>query len=234
MTAPKYKEIVNHIARKISDGEWKVDEKIPSEIELSKVMSASRMTVRKAIDKLVEKNILYRKPSVGTFISPQKAQSSFLNVKNISDEIAERGHQHTMHLLSKMRIIPNETIANSLEIPIKTPVYRVVILHREDNVPFQLEERFVNAEMLPDFLSQDFNNITCNEYLSKAMPLTSAEVSIEAIMPPEILRQQLKMNASEPCLKVTRITQSDSVTVSFVNLYHPANLFKLTGKIVTV
>lgn len=234
MAAPKYKEIVNYITRKVADGEWREEQKIPSEIELSKAMSASRMTVRKAIDQLVEKNILYRKPSVGTFISSPKAQSSFLNVQNISDEIAERGHHHSMHLLSKMKITPNAGVAHSLEIPINTPVYRVVILHREDSIPFQLEERFVNAKVLPDFINQDFNNLTCNEYLSKQMPLTSAEVSIEAIMPPDILRHQLKMEALQPCLKVTRITQSDSITVSFVNLYHPANLFKLTGKIVTV
>ncbi|WP_425416039.1 UTRA domain-containing protein [Pseudoalteromonas qingdaonensis] len=58
-----------------------------------------------------------------------------------------------------------------------------------------------------------------------------AEVAIEAINPPKILKHQLGMGDDAPCLKLTRVTTSGSRTVSFANLYHSDNSFKLTGKL---
>ncbi|WP_105258904.1 MULTISPECIES: UTRA domain-containing protein [unclassified Pseudoalteromonas] len=234
MQVPKYKEISNFIISKINSGTWAENEKLPSENDLAELLDSSRMTVRKSLEQLVADGLLYRRPSVGTFVAPKKVQSSFLEIRNIADEIKERGHQHSSLVLSKVLMKPTDKLLELLKLDTYVDVVRVVILHQEDGKPFQLEERYVNAELVPDFFNQDFTRITCNEYLNTQLPVTSAEISIEAITPPKILKHQLGMNDGDPCLKLTRITTSGSNTVSFANLYHSGNAFKLTGKLVSV
>lgn len=228
MNLPKYRIIADYISNKLTSLEWQEGYKIPSETELAMQFSASRMTARKSIEELVLKGLLKRVPSVGTFVASPQAQSSLLEIKNISNEIASRGHVHSMTVLSKLTLIPNGELAFALE-SLDKKVFKVIIIHHENNVPIQLEERYVNAEKVPLFLEQDFSKTTVNEYLSSVAPLTDAEISIEAVMPTKILKHNLKLEDMTPCLKVTRTTLSNKQPISFAILYHPADRFKLTS-----
>ncbi|MFY8275391.1 histidine utilization repressor [Pseudoalteromonas sp. SSDWG2] len=234
MQVPKYKEINNFIVAQINSGTWAENHKLPSENDLAEQLDTSRMTVRKSLEQLVADGFLYRRPSVGTFVSPKKVQSSFLEIRNIADEISERGHSHSSVVLSKVMMRPTDKLLELLKLERYVDVVRVVILHLENGKPFQLEERYVNAELVPDFFNQDFTSTTSSEYLSAQLPITSAEVSVEAINPQRILKHHLNLSEDEPCLKLTRITTSGSNTVSFANLYHSGNSFKLTGKLVSL
>lgn len=58
----------------IEDGEWKPGDKIPSENELCDKFEVSRMTIRQAINNLVEQGYLYRKRGIGTFVQLPKVE----------------------------------------------------------------------------------------------------------------------------------------------------------------
>jgi len=230
MNLPKYKAISNHLKNKINSNAWTEGMQIPSEIELAQEFDASRMTARKAVEELVTEGLLKRVPSVGTFVSQIQAKSSILEINNISDEIHDRGHDHSMVVLSKMTFEPtNEQMFPSDEGNNK--VFKVVIIHYENDTPIQLEERYVRASKAPQFMEQDFSAVTVNEYLSSIAPLTEAEICIEAIIPPPILKHNLNLNDSVACLKVSRSTISQGEQISLVNLYHPGDKFRLTGNL---
>ena len=222
MKLPKYRLISNEIKKKISASLWKAGSQIPSETELANHFSASRMTARKAVEELVNS------ASVGTFVKEPAAQSSLLEIRNIADEIRSRGHVHKMTVLSKLTLIPNDAIAFTLSLNSRT-VYKIIIVHSENEQPIQLEERYVNAERVPLFLQQDFSKITASEYLNSIAPVTEAEITVEAVMPTKILKHNLQVDDGVPCLKVTRITHSHGQPICYAVLYHPANRFKLTS-----
>ncbi|MDG2393156.1 MAG: GntR family transcriptional regulator [Thalassotalea sp.] len=163
MTKPKYKIIADHVRDKVVSKQWLEGDRIPSETELSELFLASRMTARKAVEQLVAEGLLERSPSIGTFVKAPKAQSSLLEIKNIRDEILERGHEHKVVVLSKNSLVPNDKVALELS-SWDVKVYKVVILHFENNTPIQLEERYVNASFVPEFLDQDFTKKTSSEY----------------------------------------------------------------------
>lgn len=229
MIQPKYKLIAEFIRDKLESMKWQEGYRIPSETELATQFSASRMTARKAVDEVVSLGLLKRIPSVGTFVRTTQPQSSLLEIKNIADEISSRGHRHKMTVLSKMTLIPNNSIAITYSFQSK-PVFKIIIIHFENDVPIQLEERYVNAEKVPEFLQQDFSKITAHQYLTSVAPLTEAEISVEAVMPTKILKHNLHLDSNIPCLKVTRSTYSNGQPISYVVLYHPANKFKLTSR----
>ncbi|MCD6239702.1 MAG: substrate-binding domain-containing protein [Thermotogae bacterium] len=72
MKLPNYKIIQNYILNLIEKKEFIDDDQLPSENELSHEFGVSRVTVRKALDELVAKNILYRVQGIGTFVSPRR------------------------------------------------------------------------------------------------------------------------------------------------------------------
>jgi len=69
------------IIRKIESGEYKEDEKIPSEVELCKEYNISRPTVRQAISELTNNGYLYKARGKGTFVAKTKKR---IDIKDYS------------------------------------------------------------------------------------------------------------------------------------------------------
>jgi len=66
------------IEEKIFSGEWQPSTKITSEIQLSKDLNVSRMSVREAIEKMVALNLLTKKHGEGTYVN-ELTPSVYLN-----------------------------------------------------------------------------------------------------------------------------------------------------------
>ena len=60
------------------------------------------------------------------------------------------------------------------------PVFHTLIVHHENGVPLQCEDRYVNPACAPDYLSVDFTRTTPTHYLLEVAPLWEAQYSIEA------------------------------------------------------
>lgn len=71
---PLYQQLADIIRNSITSGELKYGDKIPTEVELSEKYNVSRITVRAAINELVESGFLIKKQGKGTFVSKPKVQ----------------------------------------------------------------------------------------------------------------------------------------------------------------
>ena len=89
---PRYQRIKQFIRERIEQGEWPTAYQVPSEHKLCEQFDVSRMTARKALQELTAEGVLVRAQGLGTFVAEAKPQSSLLEVRNIADEIRERGH----------------------------------------------------------------------------------------------------------------------------------------------
>ena len=84
----------DHILENIRSGDWAPGARVPSENELVEHFSISRMTANRALRELTADGFLSRVPGVGTFVREQPPRSSLLELRNIAEEIAARGHVH--------------------------------------------------------------------------------------------------------------------------------------------
>ena len=91
-TGPLYLQISEDIKRKIHNGEYQVNTKIPTEAELEKIYGASRITIRKALELLVEDEILSRKPKIGTYVTAKKITRSLNQSMSFSKTCQGNGH----------------------------------------------------------------------------------------------------------------------------------------------
>ncbi len=72
MELPKYQRIKDFILNQINKNELTVNDRIPSETELSKDLGFSVITVRRALSELVNEGVIYRVQGKGSFVAEKK------------------------------------------------------------------------------------------------------------------------------------------------------------------
>ena len=224
---PRYQQIKHFILDKIERGDWPESCKVPSENALCQQFSVSRMTARKALQELTASGVLMRQQGLGTFVAPQRPQSSMLTIRNIADEIRERGSGYHNRLVSLTELPAPQAVAISLELPESASVFHSIIVHYENDMPLQWEERHVNPRFAPDYLRQDFAHQPPNVYLNQVAALTAATHVVEAILPSQTIATALAMEHGAPCLKITRRSWCRRGVVSLTRLLHPGNRYRL-------
>ena len=75
---------------KVRDGVYHADEALPSERVLAEQLELSRVTARKAIDRLVEQGLIIRKRGSGNYIAP-KLEQPLTRLTSFSEELHQRG-----------------------------------------------------------------------------------------------------------------------------------------------
>src|SRR6201997_5458824 len=96
---PAYEQIKRYVVKRIAEGVWKPGGLIPSEAELVKEFGVARMTVSRALRELTHEHVLTRVQGAGTYVAPQRYESTVHEVRNIADEITARGHRHSAVVL---------------------------------------------------------------------------------------------------------------------------------------
>lgn len=228
---PHYERVKRLIGERIKAGTWRPGDRIASEAELVKELGVSRMTVNRALRELTIEGVLTRVQGVGTFVATAKPQAALFAVRNIAEEIAERGHQHSAEVLSLASVAAPAEIASFLGIKAGAKVFHSVLLHRENGLPVQVEDRYVDPRIARDYLDQDFTRQTPYVYLTAIAPISEAEHIIEAVLATGPERKHLKIDAHEPCLQLTRRTWSGGRPVSVVRLVYPGSRYRLSGRI---
>ena len=143
-TTPRYRQIEDYLLERIRSGEFPVNHQIPPEEQLARDFGVSRMTANKAIRDLVHKGYLVRQAGLGTFVTDRKAESSLLEVYNIAAEVRARGHAYSNDVIRREEVQADDEVALRLGVRLGARVFHTVLVHREDGVPIQLEDRFVN------------------------------------------------------------------------------------------
>ena len=230
--APKFTIIKQHIYDHIESGQWQQHTKVPSENELALQFNVSRMTARRALQELTEQGLLIRSQGAGTFVATLKSQSSLLEIRNIADEIHDRGHTHSAKQLDLKSVEVSEEIAILLNLQTTESVFYSEVLHFENDEPIQLEQRYVNITLVPEYLNQNFTEITPHEYLSNEAPLTEATHEVEAILAPVNLCKLLTISEATPCLQIKRRTWSSQGVVSLATLTSPGCKYRLGSHLV--
>lgn len=226
---PAFQCIKNYLLEQIQSGHWNEGDAIPSEQALAKQFGVSRMTVNRAVKELTDEQILSRIQGSGTYVAQQKYQATLVEIKSIAEEVRVRGHQHRseLHLLERARA--SEHLASVFHVKAGQSLFHSIIVHFENDAPIQVEDRWVNPEVAPDYMQLDFSSITPNEYLMAAAPLQGVKYSIEALIPPKEIAEMLQMPAREACLVLKRRTLSKGQVASIATMWHPGSRYQFAG-----
>ena len=227
-----YRRAKEYVQGKLSCGEWKPGDLIPSENRLVQELGMSRMTVNRALRELTEEGHLLRISGVGTFVAESKPQSNLLRITNIADEILARGHRYSCEVVHLAREAASMSIAAALSLTTASSVFHLLCVHCEEGVPVQLEDRYVNPELVPDFLKQEFGErLQPARYLLQTIRPDEMEHIVEASHPSADESRYMQIDSLEPCLVLMRRTWSNGKIVTFVRLTHPSSRYRLGSRL---
>ncbi|WP_411816261.1 GntR family transcriptional regulator [Hyphococcus sp. DH-69] len=207
---PLYLQIANNIRTKINDGEIVDDEALPSERELTAMTGASRVTIRKAIDKLIAEGLLYRKQGSGTYVSPRiQSPSSFLS--SFTDDAIKRGDEPGVFWIVKSFSNPTADEAAQLEIAVTSEVARLGRVRLSNGEPLAIENAIVPKEFLPEL---DTLGDSLYEALSKLghRPIRGRQ-KIRASLATPTEAGLLQIDEGSEVLRIERTTYSASGSV---------------------
>lgn len=114
---PLYLQIEEELRGLVQSGELAPLAQVLSESELSERFDVSRMTARKALDRLVGEGILFRRPGKGTFVAPPKIAHNFLTQLSFSAKMRDLGLRHGTRVLDAGLVSGPSHIATALSMP---------------------------------------------------------------------------------------------------------------------
>lgn len=99
-----YRQVKDHILGELAAGHWKAGEMLPSEKLFAEQLGVSQGTVRKAIQELVEENVLYREQGRGTFVQSYLASGYCNSFHRFTNEATGTIVPFTMRLVRFERV----------------------------------------------------------------------------------------------------------------------------------
>jgi GntR family histidine utilization transcriptional repressor len=227
---PAYEQVKEWIRGHIAGGQWRPGDPVPSEAALMQKFGMSRMTVNRALRELAGEGLVDRVQGSGTRVAQLHLVSSRLSIRDIHEEVAERGHVHTARVLHAAREKAKADVAKALGLRTGAAVFHTVLIHMENGVPIQYEDRYVNPAAAPQYMDTDFTKTSPTLHLLQHAPLTEASYSIEAHLPTAEEAKQLGIKRSEPCLVMRRRTVSGANVASIARLVYPGTRYSFAGQ----
>jgi GntR family histidine utilization transcriptional repressor len=228
--AAPYSRVKDFLKSGLAEGRWRPGELMPSEAELVAQFGVSRMTVNRALRELQSEGLVERVQGVGTFAAQLHRISSTLTIRDLQEEIAARGHRHHAEVQLKRSEPASAALAASLGLAAGDPVFHTLLVHFDNGVPLQCEDRYVNPAAAPEYLRVDFTRTTPTRYLLEVAPLWEAQYTIEASRATAQEARLLGIARDEPCLVIVRRTVSRGVPITLARLVHPGSRYQLEGR----
>jgi GntR family histidine utilization transcriptional repressor len=229
-TLPAYEQVKAFIKQQITSGAWRPGDSVPSEAALQQQFGVSRMTVNRAVKELAVEGVVSRVQGSGTVVAQLHRISSTLEIRDIHDDILARGHRHSTHVLSVETVRAEAALAHPFKLRSGAKLFHSVLVHFEDGVAIQLEDRYVNPAAAPHYLQADFTHTTPTRHLLEHAPLTEASYAIEATLASADEARHLGLKRGDPCLVMTRSTISGPHVASLVRLVYPGTRYSFSGK----
>jgi GntR family transcriptional regulator len=153
-----FSQLEEMIRDEVESGRWAPGQAIPSERELSRIHDLNRMTVRRALDRLVSAGLLYRVDGKGTFVSEPKVSFKALSLAGLREQALQMGHSASSKLLSIEKVFSTEKIAGVLKIPSDAPAFLIERVAYADDVPLALNRSYIPCHICPTLLDDDLVN----------------------------------------------------------------------------
>ncbi|AOT73212.1 hypothetical protein Gferi_19130 [Geosporobacter ferrireducens] len=230
---PLYYQIKEFIKEKIENDEYSSGDTIPTEIELQKMFGVSRITVRQAINDLVNEGYVCKMRGKGTVVASSKIEEPLNRIMSYTEEMKLRGFNPVTKLVKVSIVKANKFIANHLELSSKDEVYKIERLRCADDSPMVFFTTYLSKELsLPLDESEYMGSLY--ELLKKNnnIEVVGAKEYFEAAAADEQVSSLLEVGLYAPVLKRTRISYDmNGKVIEYSICYYRADKYKYSVEI---
>lgn len=226
---PLYQQL-QHVLRQAVDTQvLGPDAALPPERDLAKEFSVSRITVRNAIDGLVNEGVLVRRQGCGTFVR-SRVEKNFSKLTSLSEDMRARGRNPRSVWLRRSNgtVTPEEALA--LRASPGTPVYRFHRIRFADDAPMALEYSTVLASCLrsPDAVESSlYEALEC----IGNRPVRALQ-RLRAVLFTAVQAELLHSKEKDAGLLVERLGfGKDGRTIEFTQCYYRGDIYDFVAEL---
>jgi GntR family transcriptional regulator len=157
---PRYEAIATHLRELVAQG--RPGERLPSDAELCRRFSVSRMTARHAVERLEREGLLYRRRGQGTFVSARPVLRVLGSPLSFTESMRRRGLRATSQLLFSGEVEPSADDVVALRLKTGQPAWVIERLRLADDTPMAIE-RVVLPPDLFDVAGDDLERASLHE-----------------------------------------------------------------------
>lgn len=238
---PLYYQVKESLLEKIKSNQFKVGDLIPSESELQEEYNVSRITIRRAIQELVQEGHLYTRQGRGTFVSKPKVSQELNLITSWAETMAAMGMRPETKKIEYFEEPAPVNIARLLDIPIGDKVYRIERLRYADGEPTCIMTNYLSPAVVPGFLAKGLKSESLYETLEKhySIVLSRAEETVEAKAAKASEAELLNIKRGAPLLCATRVTYDITdrpveVVISITRADRYSYKIRMTGRSRTI
>lgn len=225
---PLYQQMSDNLKRKIESGELKENDRLKTEQELSAEYNVSRITVRKAIEILVEEGLIVKKQGIGTFIAARKLNRVMDRVLSFSEQCERDGHVPSTELISVEWIKPDPGVVAQLRMEDEEKVLRIVRVRKSDGEPVMLEYNYYPEEY-EFLLSGNLLGSTYESIRSHGIIPVHAIKTVEICYANDMEKECLKVEKGQALLlHKDTVFQEDGTPIHFSKLIINPDRYRLT------
>lgn len=223
MTAQKrisFQIVRDEVKRRIESRIWPQGSLLPTETQLAEEFNCARATVNRALRELAEQGFVERKRKSGTRVKKEPSKHAKLEF-SLTRQMVENQNATYRYALVERRVQPSPGwLTSQLSVSPDIRVLHVICMHYADNRPYQLEERWINIDAVPDVENADLSEHGPHEWLLNAAPFTDAEVAFCAVSADSRLAEFMGATTGTSMIQMERTTWKDEQPVTFARMTH--------------
>jgi len=214
-----YHDIKANVLGRIRSNIWPPGANLPGEIELAKEFGCARATVNRAMRELVDEGILERKRKAGTKVKSSPTRRAEFVIPIIGEEIANTGATYHYNLIDRKVIAIPGWLRPRFDLPNSAKILHLRCMHYAGTTPYQLEDRWINLETVPNAAHCNFEDIGPNEWLVREVPFTEGELVFSATNATTEIANFLNTSDGSAIFTMERTTRLESHSVTYARFY---------------
>jgi len=225
---PVYQVIENDIKEKIKKGELHHGDMIHSENELKDMYAVSRMTVRQALNNLVNEGYLYRHKGKGTFVNNIKIEKKMQGLIGFTEEMRRMNKKVRSKIITFETIKADDEVASKLFLETGEEIYFIERVRYGDDVPVLFEQLHIPKRIFKD-MDHKVMETSFYDYIENTLSIKISHCvqTMEAKAANVKVAEMLEIQKSSPVLYMTRNTFLDrGFPFEYVKAYYRADQYR--------
>jgi GntR family transcriptional regulator len=226
---PFYIQVKEALLEKITSGQYRPHDRLPSERELSSHFDVSRMTVRQALLDLARDGTIYARVGRGTFVATPKTDQQLRTLTSFSQDVRSWGGEATSQVLEARETAASAEVAAALRVAAGAPVLVLSRLWLADGVPLAIETTNLSQALCPDLFQHDFGVESLYQVLRSDYDIEPAQADqvIEAALASPREADLLELTPPAAVLRMQRLTRDSSgLPIEYVHSTYRSDRYK--------
>ena len=217
-----YKQVAKEIECKVKNGIYVTAQKLPSEAELAQEFNVSRLTVRKAINLLIEKKVLVKHQNTGTYVmNRQKLASGASGLQGFNEVAKAKGKTPRTEVIGVSQIDYDDELWAELEAKENEVIINVNRIRYLDDLPMTVEDLYIREKFLPENLKEAAFENSIFELIEQKIEIAYSHQEIEAVLIDKMMSIAFELPVGQPMFRET----SNVFSVTGVPIMHDISYY---------